>query len=81
MANGILGRVLALAAVVLIAAVGFCLLEVDHGIGGDPCTAALVMSIGLFAAFSLIPIGSLRPAVATAYRFYPGDLPAPPPKA
>lgn len=80
MPRGTLAHVVALAVVLAIAAVGLCLFDVAHAPGGHPCPSFLVMMGGLFAAFSLAPIGRLLPARAKAYRVCPRDLPAPPPR-
>ncbi|MBI4590726.1 MAG: hypothetical protein HY725_18025 [Candidatus Rokubacteria bacterium] len=81
MSSRVLGQVLAVVAVIVIAGTGFCLLDADHGAGKDLCHAFLATAIALFAAFTLTPAGHLHPRLATAYRRYPSDLPAPPPKA
>ena len=81
MPAGTFRRLIALAAMVLIAGAGLCLFDGDQSAGGDLCLFLVATTMGLLLAFPLAPTGHLLPAVAKSYRRYPPDLPAPPPKA
>lgn len=72
---------MALAAVVLTVAIGFCLFDTGaHGAGQDLCLSLLAMPLATLPGF-LMAAGSLLLPCLTPYRLCPPDLPAPPPKA
>jgi len=81
MPAGTLPRLIALAAMVLIAGAGLCLFDGDQSVGGDLCLFLVGTTMGLLPAFPLALTGHLLPALVKSYRRYPSDLPAPPPKA
>ena len=81
MPKGALAQLVVLAAIAMIVGTGLCLLDTDDAARGDLCLSLLATLIALFPGLSLIPTDYLVPAFVHAYRRYPSDLPAPPPKA
>lgn len=81
MPAGLLGRVMVLAAIIVIAVAGFCLLDGDEVGGIDPCGAAVVVTLALPLAVLLPLTGRSLPALARIRPLYAPDLPAPPPRA
>ncbi|MBI3029044.1 MAG: hypothetical protein HYY64_06005 [Candidatus Rokubacteria bacterium] len=81
MPKGALAQLVVLAAIAMIVGTGLCLLDTDDAARGDLCLSLLATLIVLFPGLSLTPTGHLVPVLAHAYRRYPSDLPAPPPKA
>lgn len=74
-------RLVALAAVILIATLMLCLLDVGHAADGDLCSASAVPSVGL-AMLSLVTLtGRVLPEADETYLFCPSDRLAPPPRA
>lgn len=81
MLPGRFGRVMALAAVVVIAGLGLCLLDADDFARGDLCPSSFVRAGNfLVLGIPLVLMGRFVPGFALAYHRYPPDLPAPPPK-
>lgn len=72
--------VLALTAMALIAAAGFCLLDAADA-GPDLCPAFLTTTIGLPLTITLVLAGRAGPGPTAAYDLSPRDLALPPPKA
>lgn len=81
MPAGTLPRLIAVAAMVLIAGAGLCLFDGDQSAGGDLCLFLVATTMSLLPAFPLAPTGHPLPAPVKSYRWYPPDLPAPPPKS
>ncbi len=81
MRAGTLGRVAVLAAIVVIAAAGFCLLDGDEVGGVDLCAASVAVGLTLPLAFPLPMTGRSLPVLATIRPLYAPDFPPPPPKA
>lgn len=81
MAVGTLGRLTALAAVIVIAAAGLCLLDGDEVGGVELCAASVAVALTLPLAFPMPVTGRFLPALATIRPLYRPDLPVPPPKA
>lgn len=73
-------RLIALAAVAVIAGAGLCLFDADHTASADLCLASLTIASGLLLAIQLVLTGRSIPGFAPAYQNYPPDLPAPPPR-
>ncbi|MBI2074193.1 MAG: hypothetical protein HYT81_14360 [Gemmatimonadetes bacterium] len=78
---GTFGRVLALAAIAVLAGVGLCLFDTDDTASGDLCLSSFATTSGLLLAIPLALTGRFLPGFAAVYYCYPPDLPAPPPKA
>lgn len=78
---GTWGRVLALAAIAVIAGVGLCLFDADDTTSGNLCLSSFATPSGLLLADPPALTGRFLLAPPAAYRHYPPDLPAPPPKA
>lgn len=72
-------RLVVLAAIVMVAAAGLCLLDSDWETT-DLCLLPLMAASGLVMGYPLQFAGDLRPDPATAYRSDPSDLPSPPPE-
>lgn len=81
MAEGTLGRLAVLAAILVIVAAGFCLLDGDEVGGVDLCAIPLAVALTLPLALPLVLTGRSLPALVTIRPSYAPDLPAPPPKA
>ena len=78
---GRFGRVMVLAAVVVIAGLGLCLLDADDFARGGLCPSSFATPGNLLVlGIPLALMGCLVPGFALAYHRYPPDLPAPPPK-
>lgn len=73
-------RFMALAGVVLIAVLAFCLLDGGHAADGDLCSGLAVLSVGLAMASLVTLTGRILPVVTETYRLCPSDLLAPPPR-
>jgi hypothetical protein len=73
-------RVVALAGVILIAALAFCLLDAGHAAEADLC-GALGPSVGLTLLLLVTLTGRVLPPAADAYALSPLDRPVPPPRA
>jgi hypothetical protein len=74
-----LRRLICVAAIAVVVAAGFCLLDAHESTGVDLCSAALVMTAPLGAP--LLPlVGTSVPVWLSARTVYPADLPAPPPR-
>jgi hypothetical protein len=78
---GTLGRLMVLAAIVVIAAAGLCLLDGDEVSGIDLCGIAVAGTLALPLAVLLPVTGRALPALAGIRPFYAPDFPPPPPKA
>ena len=78
---GTFGRVLVLAAIVLIAGAGVCPFDRDEAASDGFCLSFLQTTSGLPLTIPLALTGRFFPGPALAYDLYPPDLPAPPPKA
>lgn len=75
------GRGIALTLLIVLVAVGVCLIDDGHANGGELCGSAVLTAAVPLAVASLVPTDRCLPGPAVAYRFAPGDRPAPPPKA
>jgi hypothetical protein len=75
------GRLIAIAALVVIAAAGFCVFDTDHRASGDLCISFLAIMMAPLLPFPWGPKGRILPTGAPAYIPYSPELPAPPPKA
>ena len=74
-----LGRVILLAAIIVIGATGLCLVHTDEGVP-DLCLSLLGVTVGPLLAFLPGLAGSFVPARVAVYNLSPLDRPAPPPK-
>jgi hypothetical protein len=74
-------RLVALAGVILIAALAFCLLDAGHAADGDLCSGSAVLGIGLAMVFLIMLTGRVLPEADATYLLYPSDRLAPPPRA
>ena len=79
MRGPVLGRVMLVAAIVVIGATGLCLVHADGGVP-DLCLSLPGVTVGPLIAFLLGLAGPLLPARVAAYHLSPLDRPAPPPK-
>ena len=69
------------AAIAVVVAAGFCLLDAHGSTSVDLCSAALVITTAPLGALLLPLVGTSVPAWLTARAVSPADRPAPPPKA
>jgi hypothetical protein len=74
-------QLVALAGMILIAALAFCLFDAGGAADGDPCGASLVPSVGLVMPFLVTLAGRVLPEADETYFLCASDLPAPPPRA
>ena len=79
--RGALRRLICVAAIAVVVAAGFCLLDPHESTGVNLCSAALVMTTAPLGALLLPLVGTSGPVWLTARAVYPTDRPAPPPKA
>ena len=81
MPAGLPGRLLVLAAIVLIAGVGLCLFHTDAASGLDSCISSWAMTIAPLLVIGLPLTGRSILAPLSARQLSPLDFPAPPPKS
>jgi len=74
-------RLVALAGVILIATLAFCLLDAGHGADGDLCGGSAVPGVGLAMLFLIMLTGRVLPEADATYLLSPSDRLAPPPRA
>ena len=74
-------RLVALAGVILIAAVAFCLLDAGSAADGDLCSPSAVPGVGLAMLFLVMLTGRVLPEADEIYLLCPSDRLAPPPRA
>ena len=74
-------RLVALAGVILIAALAFCLLHAGSVADGDLCSASAVPGVGLAMLFLIMLTGRVLAEADETYLLCPSDRLAPPPRA
>ncbi len=81
MPRGLFGRILAVAAVVLLAAVSLCVFDTDNGTGLDLCSVVLLPVAVLVLGAPQPLIGRLVPVQTPARPANSLEHPVPPPRA
>jgi hypothetical protein len=81
MPAGLPGRLVVLAAIVLIAGAALCLLHADAAAGLDPCISSWATPIAPLLVIGLPFRGRSSLARVSVHQLSPLDLPAPPPKS
>lgn len=74
-------RLMALAGIVLMLGVAFCVFDGDNGLNSDLCLMSLAMPTGTLMILSLALAGGLVLGHPEIYRLLLADLASPPPKA